>query len=170
MESLQEQIPPEAVKEIKSGRKSRIKTTTSQPAPPSRSRVIFTPLSADIEEATPIDLALGLNFIGDLAYKALGFEIGEIPPIPSSLNAELLNSPCPFHTNRKIAETHILCLIPANLNNQELSIISLIKTLAPNFNFGTAASIDDCFYYKAEFEFLFASKLLGHFSSNHPEV
>ena len=50
--------------------------------------------------------------------------VGEEPPLPSDIE-EILNDPCPFWPNKKVHETHVLCLIPQTVNGKPLNLKSL---------------------------------------------
>src|ERR1700722_3919862 len=47
--------------------------------------------------------------------------VGEEPPLPANIN-EILESDCRFWPGKKVYETHMLVLIPAKVNLQDLTI------------------------------------------------
>ena len=51
-------------------------------------------------------------------------DIGEEPPLPPDIKA-ILNAPCPFFPGKKVAETHLLVLIPKTVNGKPLTLKSL---------------------------------------------
>jgi len=56
--------------------------------------------------------------------------VGEIPKLPESLTAELLNSPCPFSSNgERIMDTHSLVFIPESLDGKPFTT-SLLRALS----------------------------------------
>ena len=57
-------------------------------------------------------------------------EVGEEPPLPEKLE-KLLKSPCPYWDGKQIKDTHMLTLIPATVNGEELTLErlgELVKT------------------------------------------
>lgn len=55
--------------------------------------------------------------------KYLG-EIGEEPPLPKNIHA-IMQAACPIWEGKKVIETHLLVLIPKNVNKRPLTINSL---------------------------------------------
>lgn len=51
-------------------------------------------------------------------------DVGENPPLPNNIQ-EILQSPCPFWPDKKVEETHFLCLIPKTVNGIPLTLNSL---------------------------------------------
>lgn len=45
---------------------------------------------------------LGNNFLGAEAWSAQGIVVGEVPPIPESITAPILESECPLQPGEKI--------------------------------------------------------------------
>ena len=64
---------------------------------------------------------LGKNFLGPDEWKAQGIEVGDPPPIPTSITKKLLNEECPLHPGEKIKDTHLLVLIPKTVNGEPYS-------------------------------------------------
>lgn len=48
-------------------------------------------------------------------------DIGIEPPLPPNID-QILNSPCPIWSGKKIADTHLLTLIPQTVNGQPLTL------------------------------------------------
>ena len=65
------------------------------------------------------------NFLGAEAWKTQGIDVGSVPPIPSTITKELLNSPCPLHPGSKIKDTHLLVLVPKTVNGEPYSALKL---------------------------------------------
>jgi hypothetical protein len=47
--------------------------------------------------------------------------ITDVPRLPSDIEI-LLKSPCPFWSDKKVHETHVLCLIPQTVNGKPLNL------------------------------------------------
>ena len=77
----------------------------------------------------PLDV-LGPNFLGVAAWKNIGVDVGEAPPLPKSLTLELLNSECPLHPREKIKDTHILVLVPKTVNGEPYTALKLDELCA----------------------------------------
>jgi hypothetical protein len=77
----------------------------------------------------PFEL-LGRNFFGVAAWKSIGVDVGEAPPLPKSLTLELLNSDCPLHPGETIKDTHLLVLIPETVNGEPYSALKLEELCA----------------------------------------
>ena len=77
----------------------------------------------------PLDV-LGPNFLGVAAWKKIGVDVGEAPPLPKSLTLELLNSECPLHPGEKIKDTHILVLVPKTVNGEPYTALKLDELCA----------------------------------------
>ena len=77
----------------------------------------------------PLDV-LGPNFLGVSAWKKIGVDVGEAPPLPKSLTLELLNSECPLHPGEKIKDTHILVLVPKTVNGEPYTALKLDELCA----------------------------------------
>jgi len=56
-------------------------------------------------------------------YEHFG-SVGVEPPLPATIN-ELLKTPCPFWSGKRVQETHMLVLIPATVNGKALTLDSL---------------------------------------------
>jgi hypothetical protein len=92
---------------------------------------------AEAEEAlgvlrTPSEVRkeLGKNFLGAEEWRVQGIEVGEAPPIPTSITKALLNSECPLHPGEKIKDTHLLVLIPKTVNGEPYSGVKLSELCA----------------------------------------
>ena len=59
-------------------------------------------------------------------------DVGQVPPFERDI-VDLLKSPCPYWPDKKIIETHLLTLIPNNVNGQPFTL-NLLRELiqAPN--------------------------------------
>ena len=77
----------------------------------------------------PLDV-LGRNVLGVAAWKNIGVDVGEAPPLPKSLTLELLNSECPLHPREKIKDTHILVLVPKTVNGEPYTVLKLDELCA----------------------------------------
>jgi len=73
---------------------------------------------------------LGKNFLGAEEWKAQGIDVGEPPPIPSSITKALLDSACPLHPGKLIKETHILVLVPETVNGKAYTALKLDELCA----------------------------------------
>jgi len=51
-------------------------------------------------------------------------DIGQEPPLPSDIQ-QILLSPCPFWSGKKVQDTHLLVLIPKTVNGQLLTLANL---------------------------------------------
>ena len=90
---------------------------------PSKRKGLEPETAAGISVSTSPPLAavkreLGKNFLGPDEWKAQGIEVGEPPPIPTSITKKLLDSPCPLHPGEKIKDTHLLVLVPKTVNGE----------------------------------------------------
>ena len=69
---------------------------------------------------------LGGSFLGADEWKAaFGVDVGAVPLIPSSITKELLESPCPFSALGLIKDTHLLVLVPKNIDGVPYSLLNL---------------------------------------------
>ncbi|WP_194848190.1 DUF294 nucleotidyltransferase-like domain-containing protein [Candidatus Neptunochlamydia vexilliferae] len=50
--------------------------------------------------------------------------VGQVPPLPPNIE-EILNSPCPIWSGKKLRETHLLTLIPQTVNGTPLTLKTL---------------------------------------------
>ena len=73
---------------------------------------------------------LGKNFLGAEAWKSQGIDVGEEPPLPSTITDELLNSECPLHPGGKIKDTHLLVLVPKTVNGEPYTALKLDELCA----------------------------------------
>ena len=73
---------------------------------------------------------LGKNFLGAEGWKSQGIDVGEEPPLPSSITDELLNSECPLHPREKIKDTHLLVLVPKTVNGEPYTALKLDELCA----------------------------------------
>jgi hypothetical protein len=73
---------------------------------------------------------LGKNFLGAEAWRSQKIDVGEAPPIPSSITRELLESECPLHRGKKIKDTHLLVLVPKSVNGKPYTALELDKLCA----------------------------------------
>jgi hypothetical protein len=73
---------------------------------------------------------LGKNFLGAEAWKSQGIDVGEEPPLPSTITDELLNSECPLHPGEKIKDTHLLVLVPKTVNGAPYTALKLDELCA----------------------------------------
>lgn len=78
-----------------------------------------------IDRSSIIRELLGKNFLGADAWKAQGLDVGEIPPIPISITRSLLESECSLHPGKRIQDTHLLVLLPQNVNGEPYSALKL---------------------------------------------
>ncbi len=54
-------------------------------------------------------------------YTYFGGHLRNVPRLTSNI-AEIMNSPCPFLTGKKVLETHLLVLVPQTVEGQPLSL------------------------------------------------
>jgi hypothetical protein len=54
-------------------------------------------------------------------YTYFRAHLRNVPRLPSNI-AEIMNSPCPFWTDKKIYETHVLVLVPGTVSKQPLNL------------------------------------------------
>jgi MoxR-like ATPase len=85
--------------------------------------------------AAPSSLAavkafLGKNFLGPEEWKAQGIDVGDVPPIPTSITKKLLESECPLHPGEKIKDTHLLVLVPKTVNGEPYTPLKLEELCA----------------------------------------
>jgi hypothetical protein len=73
---------------------------------------------------------LGKNFLGPDEWKAQGIDVGEVPPIPTSITKKLLESECPLHPGEKIKDTHLLVLVPKTVNGEPYTAVKLDELCA----------------------------------------
>jgi hypothetical protein len=83
-----------------------------------------------IDRPAEIKALLGKNFLGAEAWTSQGIDVGEAPPIPSSITRELLESECPLHRGEKIKDTHLLVLVPKSVNGKPYTALELDKLCA----------------------------------------
>lgn len=55
-------------------------------------------------------------------------DIGEEPPLPPNI-AEILQSPCPYFSDKTVAQTHMLVLIPKAVNGNPFTLKSLTELM-----------------------------------------
>jgi hypothetical protein len=68
---------------------------------------------------------LGKNFLGPEEWRSQGIDVGEAPPIPTSITKKLLESECPLHPGEKIKDTHLLVLVPKTVNGEPYTPLKL---------------------------------------------
>ena len=73
---------------------------------------------------------LGKNFLGPEEWNAQGIDVGEVPPIPTSITKKLLESDCPLHPGEKIKDTHLLVLVPKTVNGEPYTAVKLDELCA----------------------------------------
>ena len=54
-------------------------------------------------------------------YTHFGSRLRNVPRLPVNI-VEILNAPCPFWPNKKVYETHVLCLVPQTVDGQPLTL------------------------------------------------
>jgi hypothetical protein len=63
----------------------------------------------------------------------MGADIGVEPPLPADIR-DILAEPCPFSTDgKRVAETHLLMLIPETINGEPLNLNTLGKLFKAKF-------------------------------------
>ena len=97
----------------------------------------------------PLDV-LGRNFLGVAAWKNIGVDVGEAPPLPKSLTLELLNSECPLHPREKIKDTHILVLVPKTVNGEPYTALKLDELCAQRKGSGDRLIFDWATAWKSQ--------------------
>ena len=94
----------------------------------------------DIENHIIENPSININVVpekafGPIQWKDFFGEVTDVPDLPKNIN-NILDSHCPYFENKKISETHILCLIPQKLNGENLThsyLNSLIKSPKKGF-------------------------------------
>jgi hypothetical protein len=81
-------------------------------------------------DRTDVRKVVGKNFLGAEEWEAQKIEVGEVPPIPSSITKALLTSPCPLHAKQLIKETHVLMLVPRTVNGEAYTALKLEELCA----------------------------------------
>ena len=94
-------------------------------------------------ERREVPKLLGKNFLGAEEWKAQGIDVGEPPPIPSSITKALLDSPCPLHPGQLIKETHILMLVPKTVNGEAYTALKLDELCAERKGSGDKLIYDE---------------------------
>jgi hypothetical protein len=70
---------------------------------------------------------MGRNFLGPDEWKKIGFEVNPVPPIPSCITSDFLESASPLHPSEKIKDTHVLVLIPQYVNGERYSLKKMLR-------------------------------------------
>lgn len=94
-----------------------------KPLIPSISSVQFFSLSkiTQVEsKQSEIDMIYELAF-GKKKWMEYFGDVGEDPLLPTNIQA-ILNEPCPYWSEKKVADTHFLVLIPEKVNGQYLTL------------------------------------------------
>jgi energy-coupling factor transporter ATP-binding protein EcfA2 len=60
-------------------------------------------------------------FFGARAWAQYFGEVGATPPLPADIN-QILNSPCPFWSDKQVSDTHLLVLIPAMVDGRPFTL------------------------------------------------
>ena len=76
-------------------------------------------------------------------------DIGEEPPLPEDM-VQILKSPCPFWKNKRVAETHVLVLIPATVDGKKLTLDTLEELIKNPKEGNTARYHRYCDHVKTE--------------------
>jgi len=93
---------------------------------------------------------LGKNFLGPEEWKAQGIDVGEVPPIPTSITKKLLESECPLHPGEKIKDTHLLVLVPKTVNGEPYTALKLDELCSTRKGSGDALIFGDYVSWKAQ--------------------
>jgi len=88
------------------------------------------PGSAPTADPSMVRAVLGKNLLGAEEWRKQGIDVGAVPPIPSTITEELLNSSCPLHPGSKIKDTHLLVLMPKTVNGELYSALKLDELCA----------------------------------------
>jgi hypothetical protein len=78
---------------------------------------------------------MGENFVGPAEWKTFfgsDIDLGDSPPLPEKLTAELLNGPCPLDSKASVKDTHTLFLLPSTVNGRPYTMEALKESLLPN--------------------------------------
>lgn len=71
------------------------------------------------------------NFFGTVAWQVAFHpdpgNIRPVPPIPASVTRELLESPCPIYSGELVKDSHILVLVPSEVDGQKLTPLRLAE-------------------------------------------
>ena len=80
-------------------------------------------LPLPVDDSKPLEHLFGVEewtrFFGD---------VGEIPPLPKNIQ-DILSTPCPFVREKTIGETHLLVLMPAQVNGRPFNLNRLQKLI-----------------------------------------
>jgi hypothetical protein len=68
------------------------------------------------------------NYYGKDKWQKYFGDIGVEPTLPANI-AQILNSPCPFFSEKKVRDTHILVLVPEKVNEREVHLDSLSELI-----------------------------------------
>lgn len=63
-------------------------------------------------------------FFGKEEWEKQYGDIGYIPPLPENIDA-ILNTPCPFTQGKTVRETHVLFLVPSQINTKPVNLGNL---------------------------------------------
>lgn len=77
---------------------------------------------------------------GKMMWEHYFGDVGEEPPLPSIIET-ILQSPCPFNSDQRVGETHVLTLIPASVDGVPYSLNLLIKLIQNPKNRGHKPSL-----------------------------
>jgi len=79
----------------------------------------------EVVETPQIQMHLAENFaFGPRDWKRYFGDVGETPQLPDDI-VDILKSPCPFWTDMRVLETHLLVLIPQTVDGIPLTLNSL---------------------------------------------
>jgi hypothetical protein len=82
------------------------------------------PLQPSRVGTSPVAAIIPAMAFGKAAWAQYFGDIGVEPPLPPNFE-EILNSPCPFWSGKRLRETHLLTLIPQTVNEQPFTLNSL---------------------------------------------
>ena len=83
----------------------------------------------DFTESLEINLNHRSLAFGKQQWEDYFGDIGIEPPLPQDIH-QILNSPCPFWSGKRVCDTHLFVLVPATVNGKPLTLDSLQKLIA----------------------------------------
>ena len=73
------------------------------------------------------EMSLKMSF-GTTKWNKYFGDVGIVPPLPRNIEA-ILDSPCPFWSDKKVGDTHLLILVPETINGKPLTLNSLQRLI-----------------------------------------
>ena len=89
-----------------------------------KASIPFIQPSIPIVQPVPPMIQLPAIAFGKAKWATYFGDIGQEPPLPPDIH-QILTSNCPFWSNKKVEDTHMLVLIPSTVNGKPLTVTSL---------------------------------------------